>query len=145
MDRGISNSRLRVELEALTELDSQRFIENLPAGIVLVRPVFSGVDCEGYAIGTKGFRHSIAALYPRLDSLQKGDIVLYYREDRGTVHVGRLQEDGMVESKWGRSGPVLRHPIDMVPLSYGDRVFFRRISEEELNDLKGKSLFDLIS
>jgi len=147
MDRAIQyDAQVRRELEHLAkEFDSSEFTRRIPDQIKLVVPPFTDVSCEQYAIGTNGLRHSIAALYPKLDSLKVGDIALYWDEDRGTVHVGRIQEDGSVESKWGNGGPVLKHPIDMVPSSYGSHVFFRRIPEEELHELEGKSLSDLIS
>ena len=147
MDRAIQyDAQVRKKLHYLArEFDSGEFTRRIPEPISLVEPPFSGVSCEQYAIGTNGLRHSIAALYPKLDSLKAGDIALYWDEDRGTVHVGRLQEDGSVVSKWGNGGPVLKHPIDMVPSCYGSHVFFRRIPEQELYDLKGKNLSDLIS
>ena len=147
MDRAIKyDAQVRNQLDYLAnELGTTEFIKRIPEPIRVVEPPFPHVSCEQYAIGTNGLRHSIAAIYPKLDSLLAGDIALYWDEDRGTVHVGRMQEDGSVVSKWGNGGPVLRHPLDMVPSSYGSYVFFRRIPEEELHDLKGKGLSDLIS
>lgn len=147
MDRAIEyDSRVRRELEYLvSELDPVEFTKRLPEGIKVVEPPFHDVSCEQYAISTDGFRHSIAALYPKLGSLEAGDLALYYDEERGTVHVGRIQEDGSVVSKWGNCGPVLKHPIDMVPSSYGSWIFFRRIPEKDLRDLRGKSIVDMIS
>jgi len=146
MDREIQyDAKAREELQRLAlELAPTEFIKRLPEGIELVEPPFPGVSCEEYAVGTTGFRHCIAALYPKLDELAAGDFALYYDDDHGTVHVGRIQEDGLVVSKWGNDGPVLRHPVDMVPEDYGWFVFFRRIPEEKLQQLKGKSIRDLI-
>jgi len=147
MDRAIQcDAKVRKQLDYLArESDSGEFTRRIPEPISLVEPPSPDVSCEQYALGTNGFRHSIAAIYPKLDSLKEGDIVLYWEEDRGTVHVGRMHEDGSVISKWGNGGPVLKHPIDMVPTSYGEWVFFRRIPEQELHDLKGKDISDLIS
>ena len=147
MDRAIQyDAQVRRELEHLVkDSDSSEFTRRISEPIKLVEPPFTDVSCEQYAIGTNGLRHSIAALYPKLDSLKAGDIALYWDEGSGTVHVGRVQEDGSVVSKWGNGGPVLKHPIDMVRSSYGSHVFFRRIPEEELHALEGKDLSDLIS
>jgi hypothetical protein len=146
MDRAIEyDAQVRRQLDYLAkELDPSEFTKRIPRPIKVVEPPFPDVGCEQYVIGTNGFRHSIAAIYPKLDSLRAGDIALYWDEDRGTVHVGRIQEDGSVVSKWGDGGPVLRHPVAMVPSSYGSWVFFRRIPEEELCNLKGKDISDLI-
>lgn len=115
MDRAIQyDAQVRRELGYLAkEFDSPEFTRRIPELIKLVKPPFTDVSCEQYAIGTNGLRHSIAALYPKLDSLKAGDIALYWDEDRGTVHIGRIQEDCSVESKWGNGGPVL---MDCTPL-----------------------------
>jgi len=143
MDRPIKNDKVREELEYLArDLDPEEFLSKLPKEITLIEPSFPNVSCEQYVIGTSGFRHSIIAMYPKLDSLKAGDLALYDNEDL-TVHIGRIQEDGYVISKWGTGGPVLKHPVDMVPISYGCCVFFRRISEEKLNEMKGKDILQL--
>jgi hypothetical protein len=62
-----------------------------------------------------------------------GDIVAYgnlsledmERREEGFEHYGVLQPDGKIVSKFS-IGPIVKHTIDLVPESYGNRVNFLR-------------------
>lgn len=81
--------------------DAKKFIQTLESGVLPP----SLMEVEG-------------------DDLRRGDLALYY--DRGHfMHVGLIQPDGRIVSKWG-SGAILIHPVDIVPSRYGDEVRFYR-------------------
>ncbi len=122
--------------EAIETLGPSEVIKGLPEEIALVEPAHSGCSCERYALGTNGLLDFLSGIFPNIDDPKAGDMILYYREGRGCVHIGILQEDGTVTSKWGKSGPVLNHPWDHVPNRYGDAVIYRRISQETVKELK---------
>jgi len=137
-------SEFRRELEEKTQ-SMPKLLKHLPSGVELVTPPYQGQNCETYALGTSGIRNVLSGLYADISNPQEGDIVLYHSEENGVVHVGIYQKDGTVMSKWGNMGPVLRHPVDHVPSSYGDTVMFRRIPKKDLEDMRGKDVFDFIS
>ena len=67
-----------------------------------------------------------------------GDIVAYTQSDEDDLregygsfdHFGILQDDGRVVSKFAQ-GPVVRHPIELVPTGFGDKVYYFRKSEQD--------------
>lgn len=139
MDRDIKDSKRREELSILTaELSAQEFVNNLPDYLKLIEFPQGNISCENYAIETDGARYSLSAKYPKLKELKEGDLALYYAYEGGTVHVGRIQSDGSVTSKWGNNGAVLKHKIDDVPYEYGYYVFFRRVPDEDLQKMKNQ-------
>ncbi|HVA96781.1 MAG TPA: hypothetical protein VND99_03945 [Candidatus Acidoferrales bacterium] len=62
-----------------------------------------------------------------------GDVVAYHMRDEdwntSFEHFGILGPNGKVISKFGL-GPIVRHPLKLVPSSYGDSVYFFHKSEE---------------
>lgn len=67
-----------------------------------------------------------------LEQVEKGDSndLIVYRADSGKIsHVGLMQDEDTVLSKWSW-GPLLRHKIFDVPDHYGDTVEFYKISVE---------------
>jgi len=54
-------------------------------------------------------------------------------------HIGIVQKDGKIVSKWGDDGPIVRHPLWAIPECYGNRVRFSRMpSREEVLRLRKK-------
>ena len=134
---------IRREIDRVTQtLSPDRFVEQLPDGVTLIEPAHSRYDCEGYALGTRGIRRLLSGLFPNINAPTTGDLVLYHSENGGCKHVGVLEADGTVTSKWGKDGPVLNHPWDYVPNNYGEKVIFRRISPEERKRLQNAELSD---
>lgn len=130
------NAEIRKQIDdVVSRFGPHGFIDHLPPEITLVQSANDIADCEKYGIGTAGWRHLLLGMFPDVETPIERDTVLYYSEAYGVNHVGRYQKDGKVISKWGTGGPVLKHPIDFVPTIYGDTVFFRRISSEDLQSL----------
>ncbi len=96
----------------------------------------NGQDCVDYAVGAHQRNCKGAGclnLYPEAIKPQEGNIILYHvkhsrnGDKNRIVHAGICQEDGTIISKWGKGGPIFNHPVDYVPLGYGNYVTFRRI------------------
>jgi hypothetical protein len=74
--------------------------------------------------------------YQIVDKPTAGDIAAYthappdfIKEDRGKFyHFGVVEPDGRILSKFTQ-GPVVKHPVDTVPVSYGRAVYFMRKSD----------------
>ena len=131
------NIEERKRLDELAEENGiTKFVDYLPPEIILIEPPTPDKDCEEYALGTVGIRNYLPYLFQEIDKPQEGDIVLYKNPGEGIVHIGRYQKDGSVISKWNTDGPVLKHPLDLVPLSYGTTVIFQRIPESKLEMLR---------
>lgn len=64
----------------------------------------------------------------KIEEKSYGTIILY-RQDNELIHMGRVQVDGNVVSKWGVKGHLWRHRIDEVPSSYGE--IFSYITTED--------------
>jgi hypothetical protein len=102
-------------------------------GASLVCSAYNGQDCTSYALGRKR-ANPLLKKFPEIDDPQEGDIALYcikMQERLYPLHVGIYQKDGTIVSKWGIHGPVLKHPIDSVPILYGSTVHFRRPPKNE--------------
>jgi len=122
------------------------FIDYLPSEIELIESARLDKDCGEYALITPEVRNYLPHLFPEIEEPEEGDFVLYYSKEEGILHVGIYQGDGSVISKWGTNGPVLEHPIDLVPLSYGESYLFLRIPERKLEMLrKPDAIFDIMS
>ena len=113
---------------------TERVYRNLPDSVVAIGPSTPEYQCNDYALGSL----SILAIddYPLRngDTPKAGDIVVYESslpvEDFRPTHVGVLQEDGTVISKWG-SLPLMKHEKGAVIEEYIDqdalRIKFARI------------------
>lgn len=66
-----------------------------------------------------------------LKSIEKtlGALILYRTEDNTISHVGILEKENLVVSKWSW-GPLLKHKIQDVPISYGVKNEFYLITED---------------
>jgi len=54
-------------------------------------------------------------------------------------HIGIVQKDGKIVSKWGDNGPIVRHPLWAIPECYGNIARFSRMpNREEILRLKRK-------
>jgi len=125
--------------KVMEEFDAVGFVDHLPKEITLVEPAYDNCDCEDYALGTRGgFMRLLPFLFPEIVDPKTGDRVLYC--NGCPEHMGTLQEDETVTSKWGEGGPVLNHPLDYVPNAYGETVIFRRISQEDVQRLMNGEL-----
>jgi hypothetical protein len=65
-----------------------------------------------------------------IPSLQPGHLVFYFDDFDCFKHVGIIQQDGRVASKWG-TGQLFEHGLFEVPASYGNNVkFFKKPPSE---------------
>ena len=127
--------RIRDKIDEAMDLGPIGMVDELPDCITLLEEAHEGRNCEEFALGRKGIMSLLSIEFPSIDDPQAGDIVLYYNQRDGYVHIGVLQEDGTVTSKWGKGGPVLNHPWDHVPTRYGETITYRRVSKEDVKDL----------
>ena len=131
----ISCSEERDQLgKKIAELSLDEFINQLPYGVTLVDFPYYEKSCESYALGNNGkLKDEIFDHFCRVNEgkEKEGDIVVYTDHFGDVQHVGIYEKDGMVISKWGETGPVLKHPVGLVPKSYGEIVFFLRQFQRE--------------
>ena len=73
---------------------------------------------------------------------QNGDFVVYTDDDENLAinHYGVVIDNQTIESKWGNSKKILRHPLFAVPSNYGNAAFFFTLKKEYTNPF-GKLLF----
>ncbi len=107
------------------------FITHLPHTCRLVDWGDPGIDCEEFIFGTRGTRMAIMHMFPAIRDPKPGDAAFYCNTPYDVPHVGRLEEDGLVISKWG-NGPIIRHPLDVVPVTFGELVCFRRANRRRM-------------
>ena len=69
-----------------------------------------------------------AKILKPLDKPTMGNLVVYRANDNAISHVGIMENENMVISKWSW-GPLLRHAIFDVPDHYGNRVEFYELLE----------------
>lgn len=125
------NVPLRAELEILVSGKSPReFYRLLPAAIGRAEPPRKGRGGAAYAFSAEGYKDD-CAIFSNFVPVNKsfsrpGDIVAYFGRDAQLAHAGIYEGDGTIRSKWGENGPVLRHLVEMVPLSYGVTYSFLR-------------------
>lgn len=120
----------RIKLQRVMDVamdlrDIDVFIENLPSDCRVLEPAFFDTDCEGYVFDRKGVVQRFAEKSPVVLTPESEDVALYYLGEE-MRHIGVLAEGGMVDSKWGTFGPLLRHPLEFIPPDYGSAVCFRR-------------------
>jgi hypothetical protein len=123
--------KIRKEMQIRVDEESaENFSRNLPEDIELVEPPSKKTDCEMYVTGLEesyGILLFDGCDRVAWDEELPGDIVLYMEDSNGTLtreHAGFYEGDNIVRSKWGRDGPVLRHPLEVVPLSFGSIALF---------------------
>jgi len=62
--------------------------------------------------------------------VQKNGVMILYRADDGTIsHVGLMENEEVVISKWSW-GPLIKHAVFDVPDHYGNKVEFYTVSKE---------------
>ena len=89
-------------------------------------------DCTHYIIVNLGIIPSPRA-FDALRSLPKSETphpdsnIIIYDNGFENMHYG-FYNDKKVTSKWGR-GPVFRHPIEDVPIGYGNSVKFASLAD----------------
>jgi hypothetical protein len=73
----------------------------------------------------KDFAHWLLDLgyLEKIDQAKQGAFVIYFDEYNEFVHIGVVQGDGRIISKWGDQG-LFNHEIFEVPLSYGNNVSY---------------------
>ncbi len=139
----IAVTELRRKLSRRWEMvlfEPERAIKLLDSSMKIVKrvtPVSNKpcIDCCTYW-GFPGGHILMPRLYSPIDSPKKGDYVTYWLSRRRDFsHIGVLQEDGRVISKWAE-GSVFNHPIEEVPLGYGNRAyFFEFIPPQKLTEI----------
>jgi len=138
------NSNTRNELEILLKnpdfLSEERYMLSIPKKYKEDLRIKDHPDnkchCFCYTLKSKSAnKHSILNLIGNTELIKKikpgniiaNDIVLYFSKNiREPLHIGRIIDKNLVESKWNL-GPVLEHPIWLVPTSFGDREEYYRI------------------
>jgi len=104
-----------------------RFAERFSGDITIVEIIYSEwMRCFEYALGlktplgNKELNKILAEQFREKRSLEEGNFVLYQdRIDGSPTHIARYMGNGFALSKWV-IGPVVRHEVWQVPLSYGD-------------------------
>jgi hypothetical protein len=133
----------RVKISALSMFyfgNPEKFIDqvtNIP-DIDLVQPRSEHGNCFSYALDRKYVGlNTVLELILKRDFCyepKEGDHAWYFSTQSPT-HIGLVEKDGRIKSKWG-NGPILLHPVWKIPLSYGDRVKYTSPpSLEEIQDL----------
>ena len=142
----IAVTKLRRELTRLWGMimdEPERAIELLSSSMTIVERVTpasnkTGIDCLTYLgyLGPPEGHILMPRLYSPTTSPKKGDYVTYYLSRRKDFsHIGVLQEERRVTSKWGE-GSVFDHPIEEVPLGYGNSAyFFEFIPPQKLTEI----------
>lgn len=165
----IPTSRDREALEDILRKNAWQSLQAYSVKIIEQRPIYAAppkdeqeqkeraqtqarlaLDCGNYVLDQLGF-----PLNPKMiEGLQKmgktpqprGDGIIFYRswgrEGMNTVHYGLMRGD-IVRSKWGNNSPILEHPIEQVPTSFGLYVEFcpRKKALETLHALQQISMF----
>jgi len=87
-----------------------------------------GEGCFSYAVGAgvdiQEFYDNMIANYKRLEAPQAGAYALYLTFEDRPCHIGIVTEKGTVISKWGLKAHVYEHLPEMVPLCYGEVVYY---------------------
>lgn len=87
--------------------------------------------CKHYAIGDADIMDIVPGVLEHDGNPESGDIIIYGHGLARPTHVGVWQDDGwkddgVVISKWGNYGPVMKHSWDNVPSKYGRCAFFTK-------------------
>ncbi|MBN1896131.1 MAG: hypothetical protein JW789_00200 [Candidatus Aenigmarchaeota archaeon] len=102
---------------------TERVYRNLPDSVAAIGPSTPGYQCNDYALGSLSILAIDEYALKEGDTPKAGDIVVYESslplENFRPTHVGVLQEDGTVISKWG-SLPLMKHEKSAVVEEYID-------------------------
>ena len=112
--------------QALILLDyegSSERLDNIP-GIELLDFPDRQMDCMQYATGHKDISILIDGILDHDGHPKAGDIIIYGYGIKHPVHVGIWHEDGLVISKWGERGPLMKHRWNQVLPDHGKNVYF---------------------
>lgn len=124
------NDNIRKELTKT--FDTQELVSKFPQIQVVPHIKFYGL-CYDYAFGKilrTYLSPSVSMALNNKEILEKyfsitkepeeGDLVVYYFDSEGDIpiHYGVYISEGIVESKWGSTKEVLRHPLGWVPDRY---------------------------
>lgn len=146
------------------ELFEKNTLPILPPELEIIESVPSeeqNYNCYVYAlglhhhpeiIGNKGweFTRNLGSLFDEMivkDLLHKvgkpsQGMVIVYRTETGSIsHVGLMEDENTVISKWSW-GPLLKHHIFAVPADYGDAVEFYTIMPEAIEYVLAKRAGD---
>lgn len=66
------------------------------------------------------------------DTSEKGCMILYRADDGAVSHVGLMENEKVVISKWSW-GPLIKHAVFDVPDHYGNKVEFYIVSNEAID------------
>jgi hypothetical protein len=80
-------------------------------------------------------------LLKKLDTPTKGAVVVYRTQNGSISHVGLMENENLVVSKWSW-GPLLKHQIFAVPADYGDTVGFYTLTPEAIDYVLAKRVAD---
>lgn len=142
----LSHESFLLALLSRTQLTRGHTLDSLALSLVEDAAQHPGKDCHAYAFGSQGpVADEVGngyAGYVEVQEPREGDLALYYKRTRrvrnffdpsmeevelALKHSGVCLGNKMVRSKWGQ-GHVFEHPVDLVPVIYGDEVmFFRRV------------------
>ena len=90
----------------------------------------AGESCFEYAVGHgidfQAFHDQMFATHTASATPVPGSYALYFlfNFDIAATHIGKATDRGTVISKWGPTGYVYEHNPEMVPLSYGEPLFY---------------------
>lgn len=118
--------------------------ESMRSYVVENQYLRSTMDCVAYCFG-RDYASTPDVMKGLYNAAQKEDVakstLVWYLQNGVPVHVGKLLPNYAVKSKWGR-GHVLTHPIDVVPVEFGDSVEFSRDVPDYMLDALWSSNFN---
>lgn len=140
----LSHESFLLALLSRTPLTKGHTLDSLALTLVEDAAQHPGKDCHAYAFDSQGLvtvqDGSGYKGYMEVQESREGDLALYYKTIKKVEffnpgmnevrmilkHSGICLGNKLVRSKWGQ-GHVYEHPVDVVPVIYGDEVkFFRK-------------------
>jgi len=82
------------------------------------------IDCVNYAIGSNEFNDVLPGILEHDGNPEEGDIIIYGNSIDQPIHMGVYQSDGKIISKWGDSGPLMKHDLKKIVLGHGKYALF---------------------
>lgn len=86
-----------------------------------------GLLCQSYVAKSKNYDRTTFLPkdkeYKKTLNPKKGDLIIYYQQNKRPTHIGIYDGQNKVISKWG-AYHVMRHDIDLVPHTYGEYIMF---------------------